>query len=50
MLSKLWESTKESSLQESIAFMNAKKKYAEAESADVFMARSLSPAGGPSNT
>jgi hypothetical protein len=37
-LSKLWESTKESNLQESMVFMNAKKKYTEAESAGVFMA------------
>ena len=32
------------------SFMNIKKKYTEAESANVFMARSLSPASDPSNT
>jgi len=47
MLSKLWESTKESRLQESIASINVKKKYTEAESADVFIVRSLSPGRWP---
>ena len=49
MLGKLWKSTKESGLLESIALMNAKKKYTKVESSNVFMAKLLPPAGGPSN-